>query len=574
MKKVFGKFKSIINIVLFVIALFNICVTYVYAEASVIYAPTKGVVEESVVEDDKTITPESEVVSYLVEDTTNADYVRIYNVYQDENGNIYCYDHGNPARNVWRKISLHSFSEFAPVENFTHDYIWAYFGSNGKAIKANSGKIRKTKIGNNTYAFNEYGQMIEGYFNDDAECWNGGDGDPFDLLNGNNYLYYADVNNGVLASGWHKYIYGTEKYENKDNIWLYFSPSNFRGVRATGTSYKSTNIDGKTYAFDNNGVMLTGFEAMQYNYDNGGSMSKITYFSKDGEGIKSGFAKVDLSDDLNNQIYEDSDEDIMIYLSKSGMMYKNTIKKIGSYYYGFDERGAAIRGLSVWNGTNFVSTIQPEDTDGKAFIIYGQYKDKNGNSHVLANGEKVHFFDNMGRRLLSTNIEFSNERYTYKANNSGGFNGLSDKKFYVNGLLMKPTSDTKYGIYIMGANTDTYSFNQVAGNQNAYVVNSSGTRQTSATGVKDGNDDYWLLSGSGHLVNIYNVPVKYSGGSYYFKSENSNGSDTWILFGNKDASGRTCVADVVANGTRLANGAIASFQVRPTDEVALNFYFR
>ena len=105
--------------------------------------------------------------------------------------------------------------------------------------------------------------------------------------------------------------------------------------------------------------MLTGFEASQYNEEHGGTLRNV-YFGSDGAEIKNGFFNVDLSDDYaydKYEEYEDTDEDITIYLSKSGQVYTNMIKKIGSAYYGFNHNGVLLKGLTVWDSNGYVATI-------------------------------------------------------------------------------------------------------------------------------------------------------------------------------------------------------------------------
>ena len=561
----------------FIVLILIFCMSInAFADSSIIYAPTAATTT-SELNDTNVVEPASVVTEiFAAEDSTKVDYITVYSIYED-NGNYYCNDKdGTLAKNCFRKISKHSYAEFAPIDNFPYDYIWAYFSSSGKAVKASTGNIKKTKIGNETYAFNEYGQLLQGFFNDSAEMWNEYESeDPFDLLSDKNYLYHADENTGALTSGWYK-LSASSRYENKNVLWLYFNPTNFRSVRTTNNNYKSQVINSKTYAFDDNGVMLVGFEAMEYNANHGGNTSKYVYFSTDGAEVSDKFVSIDLSDDLNTEIYGDPDEDITIYLNKSGKLYYNCIKKIGNYYYGFSNNGALIKGLSVWQNGEYIATIDTEATDGKAFIMSGKYVSKNGGTGYVGS-YTLQYFDDTGKRKTSVqNLEFADDVYSYYASNSGAYNGVYNKKYYSNGVLLKATSGCKYGIYLIGGNGNTYTFSQVAGNTNAIVLNSTGARVSSNSGQKDENDNYWLFSSSnnGYLVNIYSCNVKVSNGKYYFKGANANGSDIWYEFGEKDANNRTCVANVVANGTRLANGAIASYQVTPYQNSAINFYLK
>ncbi|MCQ2609870.1 MAG: hypothetical protein MJ151_03680, partial [Lachnospiraceae bacterium] len=301
------------------------------------------------------------------------------------------------------------------------------------------------------------------------------------------------------------------------------------------------------------GVLLTGFEAYEYNVENGVHDTSIKYFGDNGA-LSEGFVKAVPSKELDSEKYED-DEEITYYLNSSGNIYKNMIKKIGSYYYGFDNTGAMITNLSVWNNNGYVATIDPEETSGKELIIYGKYTTKDGTVKTLnPSTETIHYFNKYGKRVVSDiTIDFEDDPYTYNASNNGAYNGFKDKKFYQNEV--KPN----------------YSMNELCGASNVYVVNKNGTKVTSKTGQKDDDDNYWLVSSSGNFLNIYNVNVKYSSGKYYFKSETStNDNEKWIEFGMPDRFGKTCVLACVANGTHLANGATTAYQVRHNVASCLN----
>ena len=542
--------------------------------ANIIYAPTTATISPASDIDTTYTTPESEIITTITADASAINTVTVFNIVED-NGNYYCYENGSMVRSAWRKISKYSYAQYSSVDLFPNDYIWVYFQSNGRAIKAATNSIKRTNIDNVPYAFNEYGQMLQGFFNDNGEMWDEGqDEDPFCLINGNEGLYHADESTGVLTSGWYKLNGTTSRYVNKQSIWLYFNPSNYKSVRSTGSNYKSLKIGNDTYAFDDMGVMLTGFEPAKYNEEHGGSTTNVPYFGSDGAEIKSGFVNVDMSDDLNSEIYqeiEDNYDDITIYLSKSGKMYIDQIKKIGTYYYGFDDYGIVVKGLSVWRNGEYVATIDMDSTSGKHFIIDGSYVDKNGSTQTLSSGDAVHYFDiQSGKRLTnSSKLEFYDGTYTYAASNTGGYNGTNSKKYYSHGLLLKPNEGAKYGAYIENPTKTSYSMSELSGN--AKVVNSSGTVQSTNTALKDENDYYWLLNGS-TFINLYTVNVKYSGGTYYFKSTNTNGNETWIAFGEKDINGRTCVKTVTPNGTRVTGGAVSAYQVEIPDDSTINFY--
>ncbi len=553
----------------------------VYADANIIYAPTKAPtlpqneVANSLPQNTTSrITPEAEVASTYEFTANSIDFNNVYNIVEDNN-NFYCYENGNLVKSGWRMISKASFSHFAPVDSFSADYIWAFFTNTGKALKASSGKIRKAKFGKYNYAFNEYGQLLTGFFNDNGEMWTeSDDDDPFDLLSDGNNLYHANELNGALTEGWYKLANASSRYPYKDTIWLYFTPSSCKLARSTGSNYKSVNIGGKTYAFDDNGVMLTGFEATQYNIDHGGNPKNV-YFGPDGAEVRSGFFTVDMSDESNFERFEEYDnydDDIKIYLNKGGKVYSNTITKIGAHYYGFDQNGVMLTGLTVWNNGNYITTIDVESTNGKTFINDGRYATKNGGSGTLSSTDTLHYFDKTGKRSIGARLDFSDTEYTYGASNYGAYNGRQNSSFYIHGLLLKPLEGAKYGVYIVNPTKQRYSMAELCKTENV-VVNRNGKTEIGHNTIKDEDDNYWLVSNSS-LLNVYTVPIRYSGNenTYYFESTNSSGYKTWIKFGDKDSQGRTCVLDVTPNGTRLAGGAVSMYQNKIYQDNAINFY--
>ena len=558
--------------------------------ADIIYSTTKPVVIETkgnivseetpdpVYRPGESVGTKSSEVVGSVNVVSSIDYNNIYNLIEDS-GNFYCKESdGTMAKNAWRKISRASFARYAPVEGFTKDYIWAYFTSTGKAIKASNGSMRKINVGNYTYAFNEYGQLLTGFFNENGEIWNENDNDgPFALLSGEgSTLYFADLNTGVLKTGWLKIEnMMDELYPNKNFLWLYFNPSNYKIVRSTSNNYKSQSIDGFTYAFDDNGIMLTGFEPYHYNEEHGGNTTKMVYFAEDGHEIKDRFVNIEYGDEDDlYEIYGDDmydDEDIMVYLGRKGQMFQNTIKKVGNAYYGFDERGVVVRGLSVWNNKEYVATIDVDATDGKELIMGGTYVDKRGSNQVIQSGDVLHFFDASGRRQTKADIEFADEKYTFEGSNSGGYDRVVNTKCYSHGLLIKPPSYIKYGIYIPNPTKRNYTMDEICSGI-AMVVGSGGGQLSGNNNVrKDENDNYILMKGD-YLANVYNVQVREWNGYYQFRSEDEDGREKWIVFGEKDAYGKTCVLERTPNGTRLSNGAVAAYQDKIASEAALNFY--
>ena len=156
----------------------------------------------------------------------NGNMVRDY-LLEDYNGAIYYFDDsGKMVVNTW--VAVEPSQVFNHMDNSPTIYLY-YFGANGKAYQANNGVVRK-KIDGKPYLFNENGQMLSGWINEDGETFNEyeSDTDPF-----NGYCYYAgDETDGVLREGWVAYEDGSveDRYYMKQTLWFYFRNSDNKKV--------------------------------------------------------------------------------------------------------------------------------------------------------------------------------------------------------------------------------------------------------------------------------------------------------------------------------------------------------
>ena len=178
---------------------------------------------------------------------------------EDYNGSMYYFnDDGEMVKNTWVAVDPLQVSD--PYPNGPTVYLY-YFGANGKAYKASDYIVRKI-IDGKKYLFDANGRMLSGWISETGEMYNEVDfsDDPFV-----GFLYYAgDETDGVLREGWMPYEDGSfdDRYYEKEVIWFYFNKNNNKKTYSENSeSYNQKKIGGKTYAFDENGVMLTGWEA-------------------------------------------------------------------------------------------------------------------------------------------------------------------------------------------------------------------------------------------------------------------------------------------------------------------------
>lgn len=195
-----------------------------------------------------------------------------------------------------------------------YDTIWIYFGSNGKKVTDTIKTINGVK-----YQFDENGVMVQEWY-----VASSSNATP------SNATYFGD--DGAQAKN--EWVYTTaENDEDGEEHWYYFQSN---GKMVTNDVKK---INGKYYAFDEDGVMLTGFVAVDEKGKNPvaiGAADEITaedlmyldsdymYFEEDGGSIEgqayTGKEKIELEDDVYT-----------IMFSNRGVS-KNAIKQDGYLY--------------------------------------------------------------------------------------------------------------------------------------------------------------------------------------------------------------------------------------------------
>ncbi|MCQ2609390.1 MAG: hypothetical protein MJ151_01145 [Lachnospiraceae bacterium] len=248
-------------------------------------------------------------------------------------------------------------------------------------------------------------------------------------------------------------------------MWFYFNPSSNKKVRCDGDNatvgrdrdYTTKKINGHTYAFDVNGVMLTGWEAepaTRYYAENkvieGQLVKKDWIFTIPPEGLHD-------NTDYNDQIER------WFYASKSGNITKSIIKKINGKDYVFDNNGIMKSGLVIIdrNTREYVATIDIESTDGRDFLVDRKYVNKDteliGYYHkenqILYYFKEDEWDDDFGaRKLGDVKLAFSDKDYTFNSEKNGEKEGIKskDKKYYQHGVLLLPDPFIGYGIVLEG----------------------------------------------------------------------------------------------------------------------------
>lgn len=394
----------------------------------------------------------------------------------EDNDDYYYVDaNGAMVRNRWVAID----NESAGEDN-QPDVWWYYFQANGKAYKNShaSGTIFKRVINGKTYCFDEDGKMQYGWVKKDD-----GVTDYDDNAYQEAEYYFGDENDGAMSIGWREIALTDvadaeseqpgDSYWDSDQVrWFYFKAS---GAKQTSSTNKT--INGRKYGFDQYGRMIADWHnnslgaATYQNASRRGSSNNaestatasyakdFMYFSspEDGARFTKGWFKVVPGYYLNYTDY-DNGTDRWYYADGNGNLYAGQIKTIKGKKYAFDLKGGMIYGLALLR------------TDGSTIYEYADNENKYDSQDKfmetalnMSNDWGFYYFsdneDKDGSMKTGTQkITLDGESFTFNfkkggANKGQGVKGLSEKKYYLGGMLLTADADNKIEI----VNTDKTS---------------------------------------------------------------------------------------------------------------------
>lgn len=158
--------------------------------------------------------------------------------------------------------------------------------------------------------------------------------------------FYVDSTGVMVTNTWVKVV--NEDQDDDDDpaeYHFYYMQSNGKAYRQKGDSLNKKTIDGKQYAFDEEGIMLYGWvdeNGEMQNDDTGwATTNELYYFGgwEDGS-MKTGWQKITVYDDTNDK---DDDYDYWFNFKSNGKRRGETNKKkINGKYYAFNEFGVMV----------------------------------------------------------------------------------------------------------------------------------------------------------------------------------------------------------------------------------------
>ena len=250
-----------------------------------------------------------------------------------------------------------------------------------------------------------------------------------------NSLYYVDENGKRAESAW--VLIAEADGQGHEEGWYYFG-GNGKAYRKTNSSFKK-NVDGKTYIFDENGRMLTGWfdedgepldeddnplEKGEYYAEADGALMTerwLDYSELDVNGLE------DLSSEISGRDYGEYDQ-IWLYFNDRGKKVKSSServiqKDINGGTYGFDEYGimlpwwtkvASISNADKSNPTSDVSAKFFAGYDGGSLLRnawFWMYPSENLLTGDYEDGEYSWWRTDQNGEVYRNRIRKVNDRY-------------------------------------------------------------------------------------------------------------------------------------------------------------------
>lgn len=435
---------------------------------------------------------------------SNGSYAK--NEWKTSQGVSYYLDgEGNLAKNTWIDGTYYA-GEDGSMTKESWIYVdenegsmksgWYYLGRNGKVEKNDWKTIEKAK-----YCFDSDGRMRTG--------WHYENGDIYYLGNGSE---------GYTRSGWYFLESNGKKRPAEGSIskdlvpdsengkWYYFQ-SNGKARKGENGVPKEAAIDGRKYYFDENGVMLTGWQCVKEKAEpgDGTGISRFVYLGGKEDGMLKGqwletserpWDTKAWSTALNVQAVRKTNAEETALMKKDGSRWfylenngsplflsadatgvKDGAVKIDGKYYFFDSYGVCQSGLIKFTSGGKMETAYFDPEAGGAMSI-------GRNTNAVDKKDKV---------------------YTFCSGISGsekgcGVTGEKDGFLYNNGLLVSAKEGSSYGpfkvagqIYLVNENGKVqteekkYSSNGKAAyiieNGKVFTLDKDGEKKSEATGL-------------------------------------------------------------------------------------------
>ena len=350
----------------------------------------------------------------------------------------------------WKEIAIKDdqAADLQPGDNYWDEdqTRWFYFKASGKKEKSQTGKT----INGRKYGFDEYGRMNAGWITTaTASNTKAADGGSQGIATySNSFLYYSTPEDGARSTkGWFKvtpgYYLQRDKYEDGSDYW-YYSDGN---GKLTVNEIKTVN--GKKYAFDNYGRMISGFVVLQM----------------EGNTVGSGYSSKKIVQKVDSDGTYDTGDNYNRFVKANDSLFRSG--ELKSYFFGGSDDGSMKTGK------------QTVELDSEKYTF--EFAKNGSNKGVGLNGMEDHKFY-VGGKLTTADADSKIEIVILDSSNKLVAKSSVEDALaaYGNGGVQhfKSNGDLDY---------TEYKFTGLPTGHKAYVVNTTGAMIKSGT-KKDGDD--------------------------------------------------------------------------------------
>ena len=256
-----------------------------------------------------------------------------------------------------------SMTSFAATGWTQEDGVWYYYDRDGSYVTE-----EWKKSGNYWFWLDDDGEMATDMLVEDDDDY-----------------YYVDVNGVMVTNRWVAVDNEDAGDEDEpDQYWYYFQSNGkaYKGSDNSSTT-KFKTINGKKYAFDDEGRMLYGWVSNDGERQTGDDdwTDAVYYLGDENDGaMATGWRLISITDDSWDEDDDtfDEDQDRYFYFKSNGKRYENTdtdkefvVKTINGKKYGFDDNG---RMVVEWNVATTVGT-QGEATYTREWSYFSSPED-------------------------------------------------------------------------------------------------------------------------------------------------------------------------------------------------------
>lgn len=350
----------------------------------------------------------------------------------------------------WKEISItdDQAADLQPGDNYWDEdqSRWFYFKASGKKEKNATGKT----INGRKYGFDEYGRMNAGWVTE-ATVSNASkkDGGSQGIATySNTFMNYSTPEDGARhTKGWFKttpgYYLQKNKYEDGSDYW-YYADNNGKLV-----TNEIKTINGKKYAFDEYGRMITGFVVLQM----------------EGNAAGSGYSTKNIVQKVDDENAYDTEDNFDAFVAANQATF--TSGELRTYFFGGSDDGSMKTGK------------QSVELDGEKLTFEFEKNGSNKGAGII--GMDDHKFY-IGGKLATADNDNKIEVVVLDSNNK-----LISKQSVEDALATYGDG----GKQVKKSNGDLdyteYKLTKLPAKAKAYVVNTTGAMVKSGT-KKDGDD--------------------------------------------------------------------------------------